>query len=171
MLSLLVIHTMDGNSHKYLIDLLPSHMIQYSSGYDLRFPRKRSWFESQLGNNIFFLLLFSVCVCCFYFYIFSFCIFNRFDNPPTSAFRYKISEDSRYFVLCIDGFDPRPGRCVVSLSKTFTPQKVLVIPRNRWLRLNMTEKLFTRTLNKNQNKTKLCIEIQSFLVFTLVMLA
>ena len=32
--------------------------------------------------------------------------------------------------------------------------KVLVIPRNRWLRLNMTEKLFTETLNKNQNKTK-----------------
>ena len=32
--------------------------------------------------------------------------------------------------------------------------KVLVIPRNRWLRLNMTEKLFTGTLNHNQNKTK-----------------
>ena len=31
--------------------------------------------------------------------------------------------------------------------------KVLVIPRNRWLRLNMTEKLFTGTLNHNQNKT------------------
>ena len=29
-----------------------------------------------------------------------------------------------------------------------------VIPRNRWLRLNMTEKLFTGTLNHNQNKTK-----------------
>ena len=34
------------------------------------------------------------------------------------------------------------------------PPKVLVIPRNRWLRLNMTEKLFTGTLNKNQNKKK-----------------
>ena len=34
---------------------------------------------------------------------------------------------------------------------TYSP-KVLVIPRNRWLRLNMTEKLFTGTLNKNQNK-------------------
>ena len=32
--------------------------------------------------------------------------------------------------------------------------KVLVIPRNRWLRLNMTEKLFTWTLNKNRNKNK-----------------
>ena len=30
--------------------------------------------------------------------------------------------------------------------------KVLVIPRNRWLHLNMTEKLFTGTLNHNQNK-------------------
>ena len=38
-------------------------------------------------------------------------------------------------------------------QETFTPQKVLVIPRNRWLRLNMTEKLFTGTLNKNQNKS------------------
>ena len=36
---------------------------------------------------------------------------------------------------------------------TYSP-KVLVIPRNRWLRLNMTEKLFTGTLNKNQNKNK-----------------
>ena len=34
------------------------------------------------------------------------------------------------------------------------PKKVLVIPRNRWLRLNMTEKLFTGTLNHNQNKNK-----------------
>ena len=39
----------------------------------------------------------------------------------------------------------------VSLSKR---QKVLVIPRNRWLRLNMTEKLFTGTLNHNKNKNK-----------------
>ena len=74
MLSLLVSHTRNRNSHKYLIDLLTIHMIQYSSGYDARFPRKRSWFESQLGNNIFFflLLLFYVCVCCFYFDRFSF---------------------------------------------------------------------------------------------------
>ena len=44
----------------------------------------------------------------------------------------------------------------VSLSKRhLLPKKVLVIPRNRWLRLNMTEKLFTGTLNHNKNKTKL----------------
>ena len=43
----------------------------------------------------------------------------------------------------------------VSLSKRhLLPQKVLVIPRNRWLRLNMTEKLFTVTLNHNKNKKK-----------------
>ena len=103
MFSLLVTHTMNRNLHKYLINLLTSHMVQYSSGYDLRFPDKRSWFESQLGNNIyFFLLLFSVCVCCFYFDIFSFFILNPIDNLPTSAFRYKITEGSRYFVLCIE---------------------------------------------------------------------
>ena len=94
MLSLLVSHTRYRNSHKYLIDLLTIHMIQYPSGYDARFPRKRSWFVSQLGNNIYFLLLllFSVCVCCFYFDLFfSFFIFNRIDNPPISAFSYKIT--------------------------------------------------------------------------------
>ena len=37
-------------------------------------------------------------------------------------------------------------RRIVSLSKdTFIPLKVLVIPRKRWLRPNMTEKLFTGT--------------------------
>ena len=73
MLSLLVTHTMNRNSHKYLVDLLTSHMIQYSSGYDLRFPRKRSPFESQVGNNInLLLLLFSICVCSFYFDFFLF---------------------------------------------------------------------------------------------------
>ena len=42
--------------------------------------------------------------------------------------------------------------------------KVLVIPRNKWLRLNMTEKLFTGTLNKNQNKktkTKQPIQLET----------
>ena len=44
--------------------------------------------------------------------------------------------------------------CCSLEQETFTHQKVLVIPRNRWLRLNMTEKLFTGTLNHNQNKNK-----------------
>ena len=47
--------------------------------------------------------------------------------------------------------------------------KVLVIPRNRWLRLNLTEKLLTGTLNhdkKNKNKLesqtlhKLCLMLK-----------
>ena len=42
--------------------------------------------------------------------------------------------------------------CTPNLFTPYSP-KVLVIPRNRWLRLNMTEKLFTGTLNHNQNKT------------------
>ena len=40
--------------------------------------------------------------------------------------------------------------CFVLEQGTFTPQKVLVIPRKRWLRPNMTEKLFTGTLRINQ---------------------
>ena len=62
MLSLLVSHTRYRNSHKYLIDLLNIHMIQYPSGYDARFPRKRSWFESQLGNDIFFVVVVVFCL-------------------------------------------------------------------------------------------------------------
>ena len=45
------------------------------------------------------------------------------------------------------------------LARDIYSPKVLVIPRNRWLRLNMTEKLFTGTLNKNQNKTKTIVEL------------
>ena len=42
------------------------------------------------------------------------------------------------------GFDPHSGLRVVSFQQdTFTSQKVLVIPRKRWLRPDMSEKLFT----------------------------
>ena len=55
------------------------------------------------------------------------------------------------------GFDTYIHR-VVSLSKdTFTPRKVLVIPRKQWLRPDMTEKLLTATLSLatlSLNKTK-----------------
>ena len=71
MLSLLASHTRYRNSHNYLIDLLTIHMIQYSSGYDARFPRKRSWFESQLGNNIYFFVVVVFCLHLSYFDIFS----------------------------------------------------------------------------------------------------
>ena len=91
MLSLLVSHTKYRNSHKYLIDLITIHMIQYSSGYDARFPRKRSWFESQLGNNIF-------CCCCF---LFAFVVFILiffpflslcYEMDKTSIFMFEILE-------------------------------------------------------------------------------
>ena len=42
-------------------------MIQYSSGYGSRFPRKRSWFESKLVNYI---LFFVVVVFCLLFVVF-----------------------------------------------------------------------------------------------------
>ena len=54
------------------------------------------------------------------------------------------------------GFDAYLRR-VVSLSKdTYTPMKVLLIPRKRWLRPDMTEKLLTGPLNINTNKQTMC---------------
>ena len=44
--------------------------------------------------------------------------------------------------------------CCILEQDTFTSQKVLVIPRKRLLRPDMTEKLLTGTLSLNQNKTK-----------------
>ena len=69
---------------------------------------------------------------------------------------------------CIMGFEPHSGRRVVSLSKTYLPPKVLVIPRKQWLRPNMTEKLFTRTLSIKPNQTKTnasCLNSRSKLLF------
>ena len=48
------------------------------------------------------------------------------------------------------GFDPHSGRPVVSLSKIYSP----VIPRKRCFRPDMTEKLFTLTLSKNETKNE-----------------
>ena len=45
------------------------------------------------------------------------------------------------------GFEPHPGRRVVSLSKIYLPPKVLVVSRKRWQRPNMSEKVFTGTLS------------------------
>ena len=42
------------------------------------------------------------------------------------------------------GFVPYSARCILE-QDTFTSQKVLVIPRKRWLRPDMTEKLLTET--------------------------
>ena len=48
--------------------------------------------------------------------------------------------------------------CCVLEQGTFTPQKVLVIPRKQWLRPNMTEKSFTGTLRINQPTNQLMME-------------
>ena len=45
---------------------------------------------------------------------------------------------------------------VVSLSKTLYSSKVLVIPREWWLRPDMTDKSLTGTLNLNTNKLIKC---------------
>ena len=51
------------------------------------------------------------------------------------------------------GFELHSGCRVVSLSKTYLPpQKVLVIPKKRWLHPNMTEKLVTGTLSIKPNE-------------------
>ena len=57
----------------------------------------------------------------------------------------------------VGGSSPtRVKPCYVLEQGTFTPQKVLVIPRKRWLRPNMTEKLFTGMLRiKSTNQPKI----------------
>ena len=44
-----------------------------------------------------------------------------------------------------------PPLCCVLEQDTFTPRIVLMIPRKRWLRPDMTEKLFTGTLSINKS--------------------
>ena len=95
----LVSHTKYRNLHIYFIDLLSRHIIPYYSGYYSRFTLKRSWFECQLGIYLFF--IFFVVVFCLLFIVFDlvlfffFFIFNRINSPTSSAFKYKIAEDSR----------------------------------------------------------------------------
>ena len=73
---------------------------------------------------------------------------------------WTIGERTGLVVRASDSESGDPGSILgrvgvfVSLSKRHLLPKSTGIPRNRWLRLNMTEKLFTGTLNKNQNKTK-----------------
>ena len=54
--------------------------------------------------------------------------------------------------------------CFVLEQGTFTPQKVLVIPRKRWLLPSLTKKLFTGTLRINQPTNilkSLCLSVLS----------
>ena len=51
----------------------------------------------------------------------------------------------------VGGSSPsRVKPCCVLEPGTFTPQKVLVIPRKQWLRPNVIEKLFTGMLRIDQ---------------------
>ena len=98
------------------------------------------------------------------------CIFNRFKVQPGPPCPSKPHHVLISFLLINNrgarwpsgrvsdsgarglGFDTFLRR-VVSLSKdTFTPRKVLVIPRKRWLRPDMTGKLLTGTLSISTNK-------------------
>ena len=58
------------------------------------------------------------------------------------------------------GFEPHKRHRVVSLSKAHLLPTVLVKPRKRWLRPDMTEKLLTGTLNLNTNKQTNYIKIK-----------
>ena len=53
--------------------------------------------------------------------------------------------------------------CCVLEQDTFTSQIVLVIPRKRWLRPEMTEKLFFGTLSKNETKHNFTKYIRNYL--------
>ena len=67
-------------------------------------------------------------------------------------FQWRQNNCPKYCGTCVTGTsstDSSPTRvkpCCVLEQGTFTPQKVLVIPRKRWLRPNITEKLLTGTL-------------------------
>ena len=62
-------------------------------------------------------------------------------------------------------------RRIVSLSKTLYSPKVLVMPRKRWLRPDIAEKVLTETLNLDTSKQTLNLDIRvdvkivKFLVF------
>ena len=62
---------------------------------------------------------------------------------------------------------PDPGLlCCVLEQDIFTPPpKVLVIPRKRWLRPIMTEKLFTRTLSIKPNQNQILFDESDFFFF------
>ena len=83
------------------------------------------------------------------------------ENRPdgfSQSYRICLGEPTGLLVRASDSESGDPGSILGRVGVLFPgardiySPKVLVIPRNRWLRLNMTEKLFTGTLNKNENK-------------------
>ena len=88
---------------------------------------------------------------------------NEMDNIFYSFFSHNIDFLGRRTGLVVRASDSGsgdPGSILgrvgvfVSLSKRHLLPKSTGNTHNRWLRLNMTEKLFTGTLNHNQNKNK-----------------
>ena len=77
---------------------------------------------------------------------------------PPGCGHFRPGERTGLVVRALDSGSGDPGSILGRVGVLFPwardiySLKVLVIPRNRWLRLNMTEKLFTGTLNKNQSK-------------------
>ena len=95
------------------------------------------------------------------------CCLNSRKVQYKSMFSFKLLNCTEFLLVDSDSGARSRGldtylRRVVSLSRdTFTPRKVLVIPRKRWLRPDMTEKLLTGTLciNTVTNKqTNLLVE-------------
>ena len=60
------------------------------------------------------------------------------------------------------GFEPHKRHRVVSLSKAHLLPTVLVKPRKRWLRPDMTEKLLTGTLSLNTNKSLWIVNAKTY---------
>ena len=76
---------------------------------------------------------------------------------------YVLGERTGLVVRASDSGSGDPGSILGRVGVLFPrardiySPKVLVIPRKRWLRLNMTEKLFTGTLNKNKKKNTMYV--------------
>ena len=73
--------------------------------------------------------------------------------------RLKVNRGCGGLVVNTSGFEPHSGRRVVSLSKTYLPPKVLVIPRNRWLRPNMAEKLYRDVKHQTKERKEMKVNI------------
>ena len=125
------------------------------------------------------------------------CIFKGKDRNPFPEYKQKLSSREHFRIystqswcqqkslttLCVRAMawwltprtpDPEvggssPTRVAVlcPTARYIYPQNVLVIPRKRWLRPNMTEKLFTGTLSIKPNQ-KLCAFVRSFKIVPLL---
>ena len=88
--------------------------------------------------------------------------FLREGPPLDQGWSYKFYRGRTGLVVrALDSGSGDPGSILGWVGVLFlwardiNSPKVLVILRNRWLRLNMTEKLFTGTLNKNKKQIQI----------------